>query len=156
MLKTPTAVAVWLYERSAEVDGNIESAAIRLRELCTRATHRQTLVLQQLTANIRNAASLALAGATARTANADEAMRRATAAALDRARQRLEAYGATTDNYTPRRLLQLGLGIARIGDKTLRSVDSVEVGNNLDLELADGFVRTRVTGKSKREQRERK
>ena len=156
MLKTPTAVAVWLYERSAEVDGNIESAAIRLRELCTRATHRQTLVLQQLTANIRNAASLALAGATARTANADEAIRRATTAALDRARQRLEAYGATTDNYTPRRLLQLGLGIARIGDKTLRSVDAVGVGDSLDLELADGFVRTRVTGKSKREQRERK
>ena len=68
----------------------------------------------------------------------------------------MEAYGATTDNYTPRRLLQLGLGIARIGDKTLRSVDAVEVGDSLDLELADGFVRTRVTGKSKREQRERK
>ncbi|MGN0007945.1 MAG: exodeoxyribonuclease VII large subunit [Alistipes sp.] len=151
MLKTPTAVAVWLYERSAEADGNIESAAIRLRELCTSATHRQMLVLQQLTADIRNAASLALAGATARTANADETMRRATAEALERVRQRLDAYGATADNYTPRRLLQLGLGIARIGNKTLRSVDAVEKGDDLDLELADGIISATVTGKSKRQ-----
>ena len=147
MLKTPTAVAVWLYDRSAEADGAIEQAAIRLRDLCARTTHAQTLLLQRLTAEIGNSARLALASAGTRVGNADDLMRRTVAERLKAERQQLDSFAIMTANYAPQRLLQLGLGIARIGGKTVRSVAGIETGERLDLELTDGVLGVEVVEK---------
>ncbi len=147
MLKTPTAVAVWLYDRSAEADSAIELAAIRLRDLCTRATHAQTLLLQNLAAEIRTAARVALAGAVAKSDNAEQMLRRAVAEVLGRERQRLDTYGVMAENYAPERLLKLGFGIARFGGKTMRSVAGIKKGDQLDLELADGVLGVTVVEK---------
>lgn len=147
MLKTPTAVAVWLYDRSAEADSAIELAAIRLRDLCTRATHAQTLLLQHLAAEIRTAARVALAGAGAKSDNAEQMLRRAVAEVLGRERQRLDAYGIMAENYAPERLLKLGFGIARFGGRIVRSAEGVKRDDRLDLELADGVLGVTVVEK---------
>ncbi len=147
MLKTPTAVAVWLYDRSAEADSAIELTAIRLRDLCTRATHAQTLLLQHLAAEIRTAARVAIAGAGAKSDNAEQMLRRAVAEVFGRERQRLDAYGVMAENYAPERLLKLGFGIARIGGRIVRSAKGVKMGDRLDLELADGVLGVTVVEK---------
>lgn len=147
MLKTPTAVAVWLYERSAEADGATEMAAIRLRDICTRITHAQTLLLERLTAEVRNAAGVALAGAKARSDNAEVLLRNAVGTALKREHQRVEAYAALAENYAPERLLKLGFAVVSAGGRTVRSAEAVGVGDELDLRLADGTLRVKVEEK---------
>lgn len=150
MLKTPTAVAVWLYDRSAEADGAVEQAAIRLRDLCTRATHVQTLLLQHLTAEIRSAARLTVAGTAANCDNAEQMLHRTAGERLERERKALDSYVIMTENYAPQRLLRLGLGIVRIGGNAVRSATGIKVGDRLDLEMADGVLRVKVVEKKKR------
>ena len=147
MLKTPTAVAVWLYDRSAEADGAVEQAAIRLRDLCTRATHAQTLLLQHLTAEIRSAARLTVAGAATKCDNAEQMLHRMAGERLESERKALDSYAIMTENYAPERLLRLGLGIVRVGGKAVRSATGIKVGNGLDLEMADGLLRVKVVEK---------
>ena len=147
MLKTPTAVAVWLYERSAEADGATEAAAIRLRDICTRITHAQTLLLERLTAEMRRAAGVALTGAKAKTDNAEVLLRNTVGTTLKRERQRVEAYAALAENYAPERLLKLGFAVVSANGRTVRSTAEVSVGDELDLRLADGTLRVNIVEK---------
>ena len=147
MLKTPTAVAVWLYERSAEADCATEAAAIRLRDICTRITHAQTLLLERLTAEMRRAAGVALTGAKAKTDNAEVLLRNAVGTTLKRERQRVEAYAALAENYAPERLLKLGFAVVSANGRTVRSTAEVSVGDELDLRLADGTLRVNIVEK---------
>lgn len=147
MLKTPTAVAVWLYDRSAEADGAIEQAAIRLRDLCTRVAHAQTLLLQHLTAEIRSAARLTVAETAANCDNAEQMLHRTAGERLESERKALDSYAIMTENYAPQRLLRLGLGIVRVGGKAVRSATGIKVGDRLDLEMADGVLRVKVVEK---------
>ena len=127
MLKTPTAVAQWIDQRAADFDGALEYCAITLRDICRQATHSAALRLEQFSAEVRHIAE--------RT--------------LQREAQRLDGIATLVANFAPERIFRLGYAIARKEGKALQSVENVEVGDTIEVALADGRVNAKVIDKLK-------
>ncbi len=145
MLKTPTAVATWLVDRMAEADAALEGAAIRLRELCRQTAHNAEIGLQNRAAAIRERAMLALKENGMRLQRCAEQSGQLPVAAIRGEGRRLDALAMVADNYSPRRLLRLGYGIARGADgAVLRSVGGAKVGDEIGVELSDGRLKVGI------------
>ena len=127
MLKTPTAVAQWIDQRAADFDGTLEYCAITLRDICRQTTHAATLRLEQMAADIRHLAERTLQG---------EA-------------QKLDSLKTLVENFAPERIFRLGYAIARKEGKALASVEGVEVGDTIDISLADGVLNAKIVEKLK-------
>jgi exodeoxyribonuclease VII large subunit len=121
-LKTPTAVAAWLNQRAADFDGTLEYFAVALRDLCRQSTHRAALQLEQYATNVRHLAERTLQS---------EA-------------QRLDSIATLVANFAPERIFRLGYAIARKEGKALQSVDNVEVGDTIEVAVADGRLNATV------------
>ena len=124
-LKTPTAVAAWLNQRAADFDGTLEYFAVALRDLCRQSTHRAALQLEQYATNVRNLAE--------RTLQSES--------------QRLDSIATLVANFAPERIFRLGYAIARKEGKALQSVDSVEVGDTIEVAVADGKLNATIVEK---------
>ena len=127
MLKTPTAVAQWIDQRAADFDGALEYCAISLRDICRQATHSAALRLEQFSAEVRHIAERTLQGE----------------------KQRLDGIATLVANFAPERIFRLGYAIARKEGKALQSVDSVEVGDTINIAIADGELNATVVEKRK-------
>ena len=125
MLKTPTAVAQWIDQRAADFDGALEYCAISLRDICRQATHSAALRLEQFSADVRHIAEHTLQGE----------------------KQRLDGIATLVANFAPERIFRLGYAIARKEGKALASVESVAVGDTIDISLADGVINAQVIDK---------
>ena len=121
-LKTPTAVAAWIDGRAADFAGALEYCAISLRDICRQATHAAALRLEQFSADVRHLAE--------RT--------------LQSEKQRLEGIATVVANFAPERIFRLGYAIARREGKALQSVEGVNVGDTIDISLADGDISAKV------------
>lgn len=117
-LKTPTAVAAWIDQKAADFDGALEYCAITLRDICRQSTHSAALRLENFSAEVRHLAERALQG---------EA-------------QRLDGLQQLVENFAPERIFRLGYAIARKEGKALASVEGLEVGDTIDISLADGDI----------------
>ena len=126
-LKTPTAVAAWIDQRAAEFDGALEYCAIALRDICRQATHSAALRLEQFSADVRHIAERTLQS---------EA-------------QRLDGIATLVANFAPERIFRLGYAIARKEGKALSSVENVEVGDTINIAIADGELNAKVIEKLK-------
>ena len=118
MLKTPTAVAQWIEQRAADFDGTLEYCAITLRDICRQTTHAATLRLEQMATDVRHLVERTLQG---------EA-------------QKLDGLATLVANFAPERIFRLGYAIARREGKALASVEGIEVGEKIDISLADGEI----------------
>lgn len=124
-LKTPTAVAAWIDSRATDFDGALEYCAISLRDICRQATHSAALRLEQFSADVRHLAE--------RT--------------LQSEKQRLEGIATVVANFAPERIFRLGYAIARKEGKALQSVESVNVGDTINISLANGEINAKVVEK---------
>ncbi|MBR2326950.1 MAG: exodeoxyribonuclease VII large subunit [Alistipes sp.] len=124
-LKTPTAVAAWIDQRATDFDGALEYCAISLRDICRQATHAASLRLEQFSADVRHLAE--------RT--------------LQSEKQRLEGIATVVANFAPERIFRLGYAIARKEGKALQSVESVSIGDGIEVALADGVINAKVVEK---------
>ena len=124
-LKTPTAVAAWIDGRAADFDGALEYCAISLRDICRQATHTATLRLEQFSAEVRHLAE--------RT--------------LQSEKQRLDGIANLVANFAPERIFRLGYAIARKEGKALQSVESISIGDGIEVALADGVINAKVVEK---------
>ena len=127
MLKTPTAVAQWIEQRAADFDGTLEYCAISLRDICRQTTHAATLRLEQMATDVRHLAERTLQGEV----------------------QRLDSLKTLVENFAPERIFRLGYAIARKEGKTIASIEGVEVGDTIDISLADGSLNAKVVEKRK-------
>ena len=125
MLKTPTAVAQWIDQRATDFDGALEYCAISLRDICRQTTHAATLRLEQMATDIRHLVERTLQG---------EA-------------QKLDGLANLVANFAPERIFRLGYAIARKEGEALASVEGIEVGDTIDISLADGSLNARVIEK---------
>ena len=125
MLKTPTAVAQWIEQRAVDFDGKLEYCAIALRDICRQTTHAATLRLEQMATDVRHLVERTLQGET----------------------QRLDGLSNLVANFAPERIFRLGYAIARKEGKALASIEGVEVGDTIDISLADGEIDVRVIEK---------
>ena len=127
MLKTPTAVAQWIEQRAADFDGALEYCAISLRDICRQTTHAATLRLEQMATDVRHLAERTLQGEV----------------------QRLDSLKTLVENFAPERIFRLGYAIARKEGKAIASIEGVEVGDTIDISLADGSLNAKVVEKRK-------
>ena len=132
MLKTPTAVAQWIDQRATDFDGALEYCAISLRDICRQTTHAATLRLEQMATDIRHLVE--------RTLQSEG--------------QKLDGLANLVANFAPERIFRLGYAIARKEGKALASVEGLEVGDTIDISLADGTLNAKVIEKTRDERRE--
>ena len=118
MLKTPTAVAQWIDQRAIDLDGALEYCAITLRDICRQTTHSATLRLEQMATDVRHLVE-----------------RR-----MQSEGQKLDGIATLVANFAPERIFRLGYAIARKEGRALASVEGVEVGDTIDISLADGEI----------------
>ena len=123
MLKTPTAVAQWIDQCAADFDGKLEYRAISLRDICRQTTHAATLRLEQMATDVRHLVERTLQGE----------------------KQRLDGLQTLVENFAPERIFRLGYAIARKEGKALASVEGVDVGDTINLALADGEIESKIT-----------
>ncbi len=149
-LKTPTAVATWLANRMAELDGELHSAAIELQQLTTLHTRNEELRLERVRGEIAM--------------RCEEMMNREkrdlitllgqlpdlARGCIEQSRRRVDLAAAVVDGYSPQRLLDIGFAIVRERERAIRSITEVEVGDIITIELADGEVESEIKSYKKR------
>lgn len=129
MLKTPTAVAQWIAQRAADLDGTLEYYALTLRDICRQTTHAAALSLEQMSAEVRHLVERTLQG---------EA-------------QKLDGWQRLVENFAPERIFRLGYAIARKEGRALTSTEGIEVGDTINISLADGTLNAKIIEKRKAE-----
>ena len=144
MLKTPTAVAVWLNDRLATLEAALDTAALQLHDLCTAATHRASLQIERLSSELRLAVQRVLTIQTTKAESLVTALRDNTSHALDGEAQRLLHLTQLIESQSPERILQLGFAVARIGGKAITSYKDVAAGDIVTIEVADGTITTKT------------
>ena len=143
MLKTPTAVAVWLNDSLARVETALDNAALQLHELCTSATHRASLLIERHTAELRLAVQRQLTTQSSKVENLTSQLRDTTRLALEGQAQRLLHLTQLAESQSPERILQLGFAVARVGGKAITSTAQVGTGDIVTIEVADGVITTK-------------
>ena len=128
-LKTPTAVAAWICNTAEQFDGQLEYAAILLRESCHKLTQ----------------------GAAAKLDHYLQQLKQSSQVALMRQSERLDSYAMLVENFAPARLLELGFAVARNGVGVVRSVNDVAVGDTISIDVADGCLRAKIVDKDGKE-----
>ena len=124
-LKTPTAVAAWICATAERFEGELEYAALMLRDSCRKASHNAELRMERLS----------------------EQLRRVVETTLIRQAERLDGFSMLIDNFAPARLLELGFAVARGRSGAIRSVEEVETGEDITIEVADGEIRATIVEK---------
>ena len=124
-LKTPTAVAAWICATAERFDAELEYAALMLRDSCRTANHNAELKIERLS----------------------EQLRRAVETTLIRQAERLDGFSMLIENFAPARLLELGFAVARGERGAIRTIDSVKIGEDITVEVADGEIRATIVEK---------
>lgn len=172
-LKTPTAVAGWIVEQAARLDARLDAAARRMSEIVKGETMGEQTRLESMRSRLHDLAlttlqysmkamdsavmqlsTLAMGRLDAGELTMEHILTRLaqiSVQVLDREERRLSYAENSAHNFSPARLLHLGYSIARYQGRTLRSVDEIEAGDCLSLQLKDGTVCATVKTKQKDE-----
>lgn len=143
MLKTPTAVAVWLNDRLATLEAALDNAALQLNDLCVAATHRATLRIERLAADLRLSVQRLLTEQGLKVENLAQLLHDNTQLALDTQAQRLQHLAELAESQSPERILRLGFAVARVNGKAITSCTDVAPGDIVTIEVADGTITTK-------------
>lgn len=143
-LKTPTAVAVWLNDRMAEVEGALEYAAVQLHDLFTSVTREIELRLERSANQLHSLAERLAERQQERLKMARESLQSGVFDALRRQQARLESFAEIADSRSPKQILRLGFAIARVEGRAVKSVQQLTAGEVMTVELADGTVEATI------------
>lgn len=125
-LKTPTAVAQWICTTAERFDGELEYAAVMLRESCHKVTQAAATKLDHYATQLKQNATIA----------------------LTRQSERLDSYAMLVKNFAPARLLELGFAVARGEKGVIRSTADVAVGDRITIDVADGTLKAEIVEKN--------
>lgn len=143
-LKTPTAVAAWLTDRMARIEGWLEDMSVQLKTLATAMTKREELRLERLSAEIKLQAATYCQRAEARLELMREQLFSLVERRLEREKSRLEVMQRSVEALSPKRIMELGFAVVRSCGKVLKRVGDAEAGAPIEVELADGTIKARI------------
>ncbi len=146
-LKTPTAVAGWLVERVAQIDGWLDGAAQNLHDGAIAATRRYELMLERVYADVEVATSKFIDDSQIELNNHTEVIAQQCDQFFQQQKQRLAHSMEIIDSHSPQRLLELGFAImrSRTNSKAVESVTNVGQGDSIEITLKDGVIGAIVT-----------
>lgn len=139
-LKTPTAVAGWLVERMAGVDGWLDYAALQLHDTTTAAMHASEVRLERLSGEIRRLSGELLTRQSLRLEHHAALLPDAARDFLARQNVRLGNAAELIAGRSPERILRLGFAVVRTGGKAVTSAREVGAGENIEIEVFDGQI----------------
>lgn len=125
-LKTPTAVATWICSTAERFDGELEYAAVVLRESCHKVTQAAATKLDHYASQLKQNTTITLM----------------------RQREKLDSYAMLVKNFAPARLLELGFAVARGEKGVIRSTADVMVGDRITIDVADGTFKAEIVEKN--------
>lgn len=146
-LKTPTAVAGWLVERMAEVDGWLDYAALQLHDTTTAAMHASEVRLERLSGEVRRLSGELLTRQTLRLEHFAALLPEAARDFLTRQNVRLGNAAELIAGRSPERILRLGFAVVRTGGKAVTSAGAVAEGEQVEIEVSDGRINAIVKQK---------
>lgn len=139
-LKTPTAVAGWLVERMAQVVAWLDHAALQLHDATSGAMHASEVRLERLTGELRQRSGELLARENQLLGLAATQLPETVRRLLAHQTLRLAHAAELVAGRSPERILRLGFAIVRSIGKTVSTVDGIEPGGKLLIEVADGTI----------------
>lgn len=144
-LKTPTAVAGWLNERMASIEGWLEGAARQLHELTVARMREAELQLEQRLGDLRQLTLECSLRAKLYLEQVERQLPEKVEQRLRQEQQRLSQAAEAVESRSPQRILQLGFAILRAEDRAVKSVKELAEHRRLTVELADGTTEITLT-----------
>jgi exodeoxyribonuclease VII large subunit len=143
-LKTPTAVADFLVERSLDFEQMLLQSGEALRRIgaLQLQIHRNQLEKTQIT--IQQAAHWQLRAATARLDQAELALPQLAKMTINRAHQTLDQAASICAVWHPDAALRRGYSLTLHNGKVVRSASALQSGDVVTTRLADGEVRSTI------------
>ena len=143
-LKTPTAVAGWLVERMAGIDGWLDCAALQLHDTTTAAMHTSEVRLERLSGEVRRLSGELLTRQSLRLEHLGTLLPETARNFLARQTTRLENAAELIAGRSPERILRLGFAVVRSGGRAVTSAAAVAAGEHLEIEVSDGKINATV------------
>lgn len=138
--KTPTAVAAWLVERMADLEGWLEGAATQLHETTLRHLREAALGLERISGELHRTTKETLLTEQLKLNHHASQLPDRVADFLARQRMRLEQAEKLTESRSPRHILQLGFAIVRSEGRVLKTTSEVAEATSIEIELNDGTI----------------
>ena len=142
-LKTPTAVAAWLTERMARLDGWLEDASFRLSELAVKATQREQLRLERLSGEVSRLGGNYCERARSRMALFAEQLSAEVSRFIERKQMFLAMAEGLVESRAPEKILQLGFAIVRCDGHAVTKAEGL-AGREVEIQLAEGKIKADV------------
>ena len=142
-LKTPTAVAAWLTERMARMDGWLEDASFRLADLAVKATQREQLRLERMSGEVARLGGGYCERAHSRMTMLAEQLSTEVARFIERKQMFLAMAEGIVESRAPEKILQLGFAIVRCDGHAVTEAEGLS-GREVEIELANGKIKAEV------------
>lgn len=142
-LKTPTAVAAWLTERMARLEGWLTDAAMHLSELAVKATQREQLRLERMAGEVARLGGTYCERARSRMAMLGEQLRSEVARFIERRAMFLQVAESSVEARAPEKILRLGFAVVRCDGRAVTSAKGLK-GREVDIQLAEGYIKAEV------------
>ena len=143
-LKTPTAVAGWLVERMAGIDGWLDCAALQLHDTTTAAMHASEVRLERLSGEVRRLSGELLTRQSLRLEHLGTLLPETARNFLAQQTTRLENAAELIAGRSPERILRLGFAVVRSGGRAVTSAAAVAAGEHIEIEVSDGKINATV------------
>ncbi len=144
-LKTPTAVATWLVDRSASIDNWLNNAAQTLHDVATSAARRDELLLERYTSEINSLATKYISDQLTRLDMSEASLDQDSTLLVHRHLDKLNHAMEIVESHSPERLLKLGFSILRAANKTISSKSDIAEGDKVEIKIHDGVIGATVT-----------
>ena len=142
-LKTPTAVAAWLTERMARLEGWLTDATMHLSELAVKATQREQLRLERMAGEVARLGGTYCERARSRMAMLGEQLRSEVARFIERRAMFLQVAESSVEARAPEKILRLGFAVVRCDGRAITSAKGLK-GREVDIQLAEGKLKAEV------------
>lgn len=142
-LKTPTAVAAWLTERMARLEGWLTDAAMHLSELAVKATQREQLRLERMAGEVARVGGTYCERARSRMAMLGEQLRSEVARFIERRAMFLQVAESAVEAHAPEKILRLGFAVVRCDGRAVTRAEGL-AGREVEIQLAEGYIKAEV------------
>lgn len=143
-LKTPTAVAVWLDERMALLEGKIDEAAQLVTDAARAKTSAEQLRIERWAGLIRELAKQMCERNHSRLTLLHEQLRFAAERTIERESSRLRLAVELVEAHNPQQILRRGFAVVRLGGKAMTHTEGVKCGEQIEIELSNGTLQAEV------------
>lgn len=143
-LKTPTAVAGWIVERSAQFEFCLDNAALQIAQTTQEIFTTQRLKLQRYTSQIESSTKLFIESRRQHLLFSEERLFSLCHNMLQREKQHLDTTLEILQSHSPERALRMGFSIIRHNGRAVTDAKSLKRGDRVDVVFHSGYHKATI------------